>query len=335
MVLLIGDEVHGLGAEKQSISLFPSAVYRIGLSATPKRWYDEQGTERLNEYFKKTVMEYDLEDAINDKALTPYEYEPILIELNETEILNFEELSKKISALMCKKHKTKEDKEAIERYCIRRSRLLGKAESKIPELIKLVKGHKEATENNGEKYLHNLFYCAPGEHKQVLDALSNAGIKVHEFVAHVKPEVRKQVLDSFAKGEIEGIVAIKCLDEGVDVPATKRAYILASSTNPREFVQRRGRVLRQSKKTGKVKAYIYDFLIGPWSINNYSNQTAQALLRRELPRFSEFNSLNSNKYEIQEKIKYICSYFNLLNEIDMKPWDVYDTIMKNNALDVI
>ncbi len=100
-----------------------------------------------------------------------------------------------------------------------------------------------------------------------------------------------------------------------------------SSTNPREFVQRRGRVLRKSQ--GKNRAYIYDFFVGPWSLNPYSISTGQSLLRRELPRFSEFNSLNEKKYEAIKEIKYACEYFNMVNEIDMKPWEVYSKIITN------
>lgn len=334
--MLIADEVHGLGSEKQSIALFPTARYRIGLSATPHRWYDEVGTQRLNDYFKKTVIEFDLEKAIlgdengEGKVLTPYEYHPILIEFSEEELLEFEDLTHRIGLIAAKKKKTPEDKERLEKLCRDRAKIIGKAENKIPQLIELVKKHKKEAFDKGETYIHNLFYCAPGEHKEVLKSLSEIGLKVHEFVADVKQSERTKVLNSFANGDIDGLVAIKCLDEGVDVPATKRAYILASSTNPREFVQRRGRVLRKSPKTGKTKAYIYDFMIGPWTLENYDSATAQCLLKRELPRFSEFNSLNVLKYPTQNLIRYACEYFETINEMDMKPWEVYAKIMSED-----
>lgn len=332
--MLIADEVHGLGSENQACALFPTARYRIGLSATPQRWYDEVGTKRLFDYFDKTVIEFDLERAIKgdengeNKVLTPYEYEPILIEFSEEELSIFEDLTHKIGLIAMKKNKTQDDLDKLEKLCRDRARVIGKAENKLPTLIELVRQHKTEVELSGEKYIHNLYYCAPGEHKEVLSELSNLGIKVHEFVSGVKQ--RKEILEAFANGDIEGLVAIKCLDEGVDVPATKRAYILASSTNPKEFIQRRGRVLRLSPKTGKYKAYIYDFMIGPWSVDRYNINTAQCLLKRELPRFSEFNSLNNLKYEMQNKIRYACEYFNTINEMDMKPWDVYARIMSED-----
>jgi superfamily II DNA or RNA helicase len=327
--MLIADEVHGLGSENQSIALFSTAKYKIGLSATPQRWFDEEGTKRLTDYFKKTVIEYGLEDAINAGALTRYEYEPVLIELNEIELDRFEHLSHKIGILTAKKSKTKKEQDEFEFLCRQRAAVIGKAERKIPKLLELVNQHKEEIVNKGEKYIHNLYYCAPGEHKDVLKALSEQGIRVHEFVSDVPQKERDKVLKAFANGDIDGIVAIKCLDEGVDIPATKRAYILASSTNPREFVQRRGRVLR--KNPGKNRAYIYDFFVGPWSLSPYSRSTAQSLLRRELPRFSEFNSLNEKKYEAIKEIRYACEYFNMVNEIDMKPWEVYGRIIANHS----
>lgn len=325
--MLIADEVHGLGSKNRSIALFPSAKYRIGLSATPQRWFDEEGTERLINYFKKTIIEYGIEDAINAGALTRYEYTPVLIELNELELNRYEQLSNKIGILSAKKSRTQKEQEEFEFLCRQRAAVIGKAENKIPELVELVEQHRKEITDNGEKYLHNLYYCAPGEHKEVLKALSDIGVKVHEFVSDVPQKEREEILKAFTNGDIEGIVAIKCLDEGVDIPATKRAYILASSTNPREFVQRRGRVLRKSH--GKNRAYIYDFFVGPWSLNQYSISTAQSLLRRELPRFSEFNSLNEKKYEAIKEVKYACEYFNMINEIDMKPWEVYNKIIAN------
>ncbi len=332
--LIIADEVHGLGSEKQSISLFPDAKYRIGLSATPRRWYDEAGSERLMNYFKKIVVEYDLKNAIEDKALTKYEYNPVLTELTDIELFNFEILTRKIGLIVVKKKKTKEDKEYLEKLCRERAKIIGKAENKLSILIGLVQQHRNDILEKGEKYIHNLFYCAPGEHKQILEALSAIGLKVHEFVADVKQSDRTKILKAFEEGSIEGLVAIKCLDEGVDIPATKRAYILASSTNPREFIQRRGRVLRKSDETGKTKAYIYDFMIGPWTPDLYDYNTGQCLLKRELPRFSEFNNLNDLKYETQEKIKYACEHFDTMNEIDMKPWEVYAKIIAENLYDI-
>jgi superfamily II DNA or RNA helicase len=56
------------------------------------------------------------------------------------------------------------------------------------------------------------------------------------------------------------LLAIKCLDEGIDIPAATHALILASSQNPREYIQRRGRVLRSNKQSGKFKADIFDVL---------------------------------------------------------------------------
>ncbi len=325
--MLIADEVHGLGSKKQQKALSPTARYRIGLSATPARWFDKEGTSVLYDYFKKTVVTYSLEDAIKDGALTQYEYSIILTELNDEEIYNYTKYTETITKLFAKKDKNKEEEEILETLCRKRAKIIGCAEEKINTFINLIKQHKEKAEREKQPYSHNLFFCYPGQHDIFLRELSNIGLKVHEFVHTVPQKERTKILDAFENGDIEGLVAVKCLDEGVDVPATRRAYILASSTNPREFIQRRGRILRKIKN--KNLSYIYDFLVGPWTVENYDFNVAQSLLRRELPRFAEFNDNSYKKIYNIDKIKDVCEFFKMSKELFMKPWEVYADINEN------
>lgn len=325
--LLIGDEVHGLGSKLRRKALFESAIYRIGLSATPSRWYDDEGTSIIQNYFIKTVIKYSLKDAIDEGSLTKYDYLPILTNLTDEETINYEEITIKISNLQRIKNQKKNqiiDKQ-LESLYRKRAKIIGGAENKVLELINLVKSHMK----NNDDYSHNLFYCNPGEHRDVLKALSEIGLKVHEFVHNVPKNERMKILNSFDKGEIQGIVSIKCLDEGVNIPSTKRAYILASSTNPREFIQRRGRVLRNYPN--KDVAYIYDFLVGPWDDFNGSFLVGQGLLRRELPRFLEFNELSRRKNSTISIINEFCKKYDMLNELYMKPWEIYNCLVKENS----
>jgi len=125
--------------------------------------------------------------------------------------------------------------------------------------------------------------------------LAKLGLRCHEFVHTVSAAERETVLEQFEDGLIEVLVAIRCLDEGVDVPATQTAFFLASSMNPRQFVQRRGRVLRLSE--GKEQAVIYDFLVVPESdVSDMNRDTGLSLLRREMPRFAEFSSAAKNAF---------------------------------------
>src|SRR5690606_25097477 len=192
----------------------------------------------------------------------------------------------------------KKDTGPVESLLFKRARLLANASGKIPMLLKVMEGKRETT--------HNIFYCGSGSDdgdvrqlEKVLVALGKTlGVKVRRFTADEDIKARMEILNSFEVGVLQGIVAIRCLDEGVDVPATRRAFILASSRNPREFVQRRGRVLR--KFPGKKFAEIHDFIVVPSPLDDVKYLDSQTLsverrlLRGELARVSEFASAAIN-----------------------------------------
>lgn len=321
--LLIADEAHNTGSPMYRKTLFSSAKFRIGLSATPIRWYDDIGTNIIKDYFKKTVIEYPIEKAIKENKLTPYYYEPILIDLTEDELEEFIELSDKISNLTIINDKTEFDNELLKKLLIKRSMVIAKAENKKISLQKLVKVHIKKCHENYEEYKYNIFYVANEQTKCITKILSDIGLKVHEFVGTMNMQERASVIQSFSNGEIDGIVAIKCLDEGVDIPATKRAYILSSTTNPKEFIQRRGRILRIY--SNKIRAYIYDFMVGPWKlINNVEDKYLKKLLIRELPRFAEFNSCAENKASNRQLLASYCEHYGFIDELDKTPYDIYN-----------
>lgn len=321
--LLIADEAHNTGSLMYRKTLFNSAKFRIGLSATPIRWYDDNGTQLIKDYFKKTVIEYPIEKAIKENKLTPYYYEPILVDLTEDELEKFIELSDNISRLTIMNDKTESDNELLKKLLIKRSMVIAKAENKKISLQKLVKEHKKKCHENYEEYKYNIFYVANEQTKCVTKILSDIGLKVHEFVGTMNMQERANVIQSFSNGEIDGIVAIKCLDEGVDIPATKRAYILSSTSNPKEFIQRRGRILRIF--SNKIRAYIYDFMVGPWKfINNVEDKYLKKLLMRELPRFAEFNSCAENKASNRQLLASYCEHYGFIDELDKTPYDIYN-----------
>lgn len=325
-VLIIGDEIHELGGKSYRKALEPTTTWRIGLSATPDRWYDEEGTAVIRNYFGKTIIDYDLKKAIEEKALTPYKYYPEKIDLTGKEIEEYKSLSLKIA----QEYSTKNpDCLKIENLLRKRADLIGRAENKIPHLISILKKHMKQTELQGEKFQHVLFYCNKGTHLEVLSAVAKTGLKVKQFVHDVPLRERQKILKAFGEGKIDGLVAIKCLDQGVDVPATRRAYILASSTNPREFVQRRGRILRKFK--GKSYAVVHDFIVGPWdTIDFLGTDTSKKLLLRELPRFAEFSLDAKNSQEARNKIIDIVESLDLLPYLGKRPWEVYKELFNNN-----
>jgi superfamily II DNA or RNA helicase len=304
--LFIADEAHHLGAERGRQSYPLNVPFRLALSATPDRWYDDVGTIALRAYFGETVFAFPLERAIG-VSLTPYYYYPHLVPLTDEEMERYEELSVKIARLI--NREDEEGQQALKMLLIRRAELLNKAENKLGILSELVDAQEEIE--------HTLFYCAPGQIDQVLPLLGwEKGLLVHRFTAEEDTRERQQLLDDFASGRLQGLVAMKCLDEGVDVPSTRTAFILASSSNPREFIQRRGRILRKSP--GKEFSIVHDLIAVPptaWSASQDSStfQAERSIMRRELQRFKEFANPALNKHQALDVIWDIATRYSLLD----------------------
>ena len=318
--MMIADETHYLGAVNYQKALFPSARYRLGLSATPDRWMDNGGSGTLYNYYNKTVYTISLDKAISDGFLTKYLYHPIFVELTDEETEKYRCLSDKIRKLfsvIAAGKKDRKTEERLESLRLERARLLAKAENKMVQYTELLNQLTNGAKS--EKLKDLLIFCADGTHRDVLRLTSDLGIRTHEFVHEVDLRSRQQVLDAFARGDIEAIVSIKCMDEGVDVPSTRTAIFLASTTNPKQFIQRRGRVLR--KHDQKKYAVIYDFIVVPQP--GTEKEMACSILRRELPRFAEFAESADNKYKAQELFWDRLEEFNMHMYIDMKPWDIY------------
>jgi len=319
-ILLIGDEVHYLGAEHLQNALHHNYNYRIGLSATPDRWFDERGTNTLYDYFGEVVLQYSLKEAIENEFLTKYNFEPIKVELSETEIENYIEITKEISKL----YNIDKNSDRLNKLLIKRADILNQTDNKILKLQSLLKD--KIIEKGKKSIEHTIVYCGKGKHKKTLEMISDLGVNAHEFVHTVSTKKRQEVLKNFSEGEIQVLVAIKCLDEGVDVPSTKNAYFLSSTTNPREFIQRRGRILRNYPD--KDFSNIYDFYIMP---NDNSleclpeeyHSAYKSIIKKELPRFAEFSLASESLYEARSKIFNILSYYNLLSRFSKKPWEIY------------
>ena len=307
--VLVADEVHHLGAERSRKKLTDIFNYRLGLSATPNRWFDESGTTALRNYFGDTVYEFSLAKAIKMGYLCPYYYHPHLVELTDEEFEEYERLTEKISKLH---HQTEfgEISEVLERLLIKRATLLNRAENKLAKLAELLTDKTDSLH-------HTLFYCAPGRITPVLELLTTLGLRVAKFTAEESAAKRQDLLKMFASGHLQALVAMRCLDEGVDVPSTRTAYILASSSNPKEFIQRRGRILRQS--SGKEHAEIHDLIaVPPTEYQQYPTatfRTERKILGRELERFNEFAGMSLNKFEARDKIWQLAKEYNLLSKL--------------------
>lgn len=300
-VLLIADEAHHLGAERSRRHYPTNVPFRLALSATPDRWFDDAGTDALRAYFGPTVFAFPLEQAIN-VSLTPYYYYPHLVELTEEELAAYRALTLKIVRLF-----GKDDPDAqsmVEALLMQRARLLNVAINKLTVLSQLV--------DSANRIEHTLFYCAYGQLDEVVRLLGrDKGLLVNRFTAEESNRERQARLTDFARGEIQALVAMKCLDEGVDVPTTRTAYFLASSGNPREFIQRRGRILRKSP--GKEYSVIHDLIAVPPPAAQDSETYAieRSILRRELERFKEFSEPALNKHEALDVIWDLATHYDL------------------------
>lgn len=300
--LLLVDEAHNFGALGFSKCLTLDYPYRLALSATLERAGDIEGTQALYDFFGNKCIEYKLERAIIEGKLTPYYYYPVEVYLTDDERDEYITLTKRIGSLMTDKNK---NNDAIKSLLIKRARIIAGASNKIEVLLKNIDKYK--TDNNMLIYCGAVRYGEEGydnavsEKRQieiVLSELQQKGIVASKFTSEEDTKTRHNIFTAFKEQNIQALVAIKCLDEGMNIPAIKTAFIMASSTNPKEYIQRRGRVLR--KYPGKDFAEIYDFITLPYnpvnipSLSSEQKKIVSSLVVKELKRMIDFSSLSQN-----------------------------------------
>ena len=318
-ILLVVDEAHNFGAPTYARCLDDRFTYRLALSATLERHRDDEGTALLYNFFGKKCIEYPLSRAIEEDKLTRYKYFPVIVHLNNDELIGYEQLSYEMSKCLIKDKKGnfKLNKRG-EILALKRARIVAGASEKLTALREQILPYVH--ENN------LLVYCGAtnvldekadrsstdeGDVRQIVavtNILGNEmGMAVSKFTADEDMETRALIIDQFQKkGKLQAIVAIKCLDEGVNIPGIRTAFILASTTNPKEYIQRRGRVLR--KAPGKEFAEIYDFVTLPRPLDSVSAMTEDqakrdmALVRNELARIKEFGRLSMNPMDAESLI---------------------------------
>ena len=267
--LFIGDEAHGLGSPTCKSALLERYNYRIGLSATPSRWFDESGTKILDEYFGRDTFEFSIRDALTTinpitgkTFLVPYTYNLEFIDLTEKELSDYAKISKDVRKLSSYSKDSDEYADKLERLLFRRSNLVKNAENKYNKLKEILSSMQE---------IHDLIiFVSPEQIDRVMQILYELGITAHSFTQEVGTAIeskygnmteRQHIIKHFKEGHFKSLVAIKCLDEGIDIPSAQNAILMASSTNPREYIQRIGRVIRQAPD--KSNANIWDITIRP------------------------------------------------------------------------
>ena len=337
--LFIVDEAHNMGAANYRKCLPENIEFRLALSATIDRHNDDIGTEALASYFGDKCIEYSLKDAIENQMLTRYFYYPVLTYLDEDELEEYLDLTHQLATALSKKGRELVLSEYAKQLLIKRSRVIAGARSKLPELKKQMETYKDDK--------HILVYCGATTIKDAdaedmdfgarqIDLVTNLlgnemGMRVGRFTSQESAQERAHIRTAFADGEmLQALVAIKCLDEGVNIPSIKTAFILASSTNPKEYIQRRGRVLR--KFPGKDYAVIFDFITLPFPVDTLSFQrdevinSTKGLVKREIIRMLDFAEIAENPSETYDLIYDLKHGFGI-TEDDLKEEEVKGNVV--------
>ncbi len=289
-LLIVADEVHRIGSPARRNILNIDAGERLGLSATPIRYGDPIGTSAIFDYFGGIVPpKFSLDDAIKSGVLTKYFYHPLPVHLTNEEQESWQEISKEISRLIALNKKAGESIGNIISSCPRlqmkllaRARIVKQAANKVDLALNVIQRYYE----KNQKWI---VYCDNQTQLGiVLSSLLQHDYDAYEYHSDMTGD-RNETLNYFEQnGGI--LVSIRCLDEGVDIPSATHALILASSKNPREFIQRRGRILR--KYPGKHFAQLYDAIVMPEK--SFSDDVGNSIVMAELSRAIQFGEWAEN-----------------------------------------
>ena len=325
--IFIADEAHNLGATGPIKKLPINIKYRIGLSATPERIYDEGGSKKLYDFFDseppKYTYRFTMKDAIwksDPPILCHYEYYPLFISLTPEEMEQYNIITEKLRKFI--DPVTGKYKKEAEMLLMARKRIIHKAANKklkVAELLDIQKkkGNLNYTfvfvpEGYEPDYAEIDDYEIDNEDIHIIDEYSkmfrDRKYSYHQYISGL--DDAPSILDSFERGDIQILLSMKCLDEGVDIPRAQNAIFISSTGNPRQFIQRRGRVLRTCK--GKDMAYIWDLIVMPPNVTEYASPVERSLFTGEVRRILNFAALADNKIEIlYGELKQVCDSLNI------------------------
>lgn len=332
-ILLIADEAHNMGSGmlKERLSSI-NCIRRIGLSATPERQFDDSGNRMLMDFFgckESYTFEYSMRQAIENEALCRYYYYPHVVKLTSHEMNEYTEISKRIVKLMGRSDP--DGQEILKNLLLKRKRIVHKAENKKSVFQNIVtqrylsKGnlkytlvyvpegnvpddqHADVFDTNDFLQLNDDDLHLINEYTKIVMNL-DSHLVVRQFTSESKD--RDDILKGFASGEIEVLTSMKCLDEGVDVPRSEFAIFCASTGNPRQFIQRRGRVLRTHPE--KKFAIVHDLIVIPeFNLDSECYTLERGLVEGELKRVRDFASLSENLNDTDRELSDVLTYYKL------------------------
>lgn len=328
--ILIADEGHNIASAKvQQILPNIHLQKRIGLSATPKRVYDVEGTIAMEAFFQDSepyTYSFSMERAIEEGVLCQYRYFPHLVQLTTIELEEYIRISKKLMTFFdFKKGKFKES-DLVEKLLLARKRIIHKASNKLSITREILQQHFMKTGNlkftfvyvpEGFGVSENEQWCEDEEELKLINQYSLAiggispSVVLTQFTSATKD--RDEILRQFQKGDLHVLTSMKCLDEGIDLPRAELAIFCSSTGNPRQFIQRRGRVLR--KHPDKHLATIHDLVVIPdfrgLEVDNENFKMERKLVQKELERVAHFAFMSINRHYTLETLESVCQYYQL------------------------
>lgn len=307
VALFVGDEVHWLGARKLRRALLPRYDFRIGLSATPSRWFDDEGSQYLVDYFGGKNFIFSIHDALTEinpitgkHFLVNYFYHINKVSLNDVETAEYKKITQQMIRLASKAEHDPDAAERYERLVEQRANIIKNADEKYDVLERLL----DELESKGR--IENLIiFVSPQQMDNVIEILVDKGLIFHKLTESEGTRRERQynglserefIINKFKSGDYQALIAIKCLDEGIDIPSANTGILMASSTNPREYVQRIGRIIRQGKN--KTFAHLYDMCVGKVNTLDDDEQALENKIKqKEIIRLTEIaeNAINATE----------------------------------------
>ena len=286
-IILVADEMHNIVTESNiNAAKMPQYRYKLGLSATPVRLWKPYESSVVIKLFGNNSYVYSLSKAIKNNFLVHYDYMPIPVHLTLDEYDDYVAISNEMSRLSWGEDNS--NNQPYKMAQMKRSRIKKQAFEKAQALTSILR--------EKDKNLYNaLIYTDSNESiEKIQEQLSDINIKTTKFTGSESAIERMEIISSLNSHMINAIVAIKCLDEGVDIPSATTAFLLANNTDPREYVQRLGRVLRKDKNNPSKHATVYDFIVFPPLNVEQEDTVARNLVRNELIRCRFFSELADN-----------------------------------------
>lgn len=334
--LLIADEAHNMGADSL-IKLLPKIKQerRIGLSATPERQYDEEGNKKIKSFFNNNEgysFEYSMKEAIENGVLSRYFYYPHIVRLTENEMQEYIKVSKQIAKFYNFSNEQFNSDSILTALLLKRKRIIHKAQNKQIAYTHILQTHFEKTGNlkytfvyvpegnESDDYHESDIFIKSDSLKENEESIRlidlytkivreiDDKVTVSSFIA--SSSNKEELLELFSRGALNVLTSMKCLDEGVDVPRAELAVFCASTGNPRQFIQRRGRILRKHKD--KKYAIIHDLVVVPEiSPGSDSYKLERNLFKAELKRVNNFAELSENSSYTVNVLFDVMNYYNL------------------------